>query len=42
MTNNPKKVVGLEIVRQMPISLPSNPHNHKYLETKRTRTRHTL
>lgn len=47
MTNNPKKVVGLEgygleIVEQMPISLPSNPHNHKYLETKRTRMGHTL
>jgi 3,4-dihydroxy 2-butanone 4-phosphate synthase/GTP cyclohydrolase II len=47
MTNNPKKVVGLEgygleIVEQMPISLPPNPHNHKYLETKRTRMGHTL
>lgn len=47
LTNNPKKVVGLggyglEIVEQMPISLPSNPHNHKYLETKRTRMGHTL
>ncbi len=47
LTNNPKKVVGLEgygleIVEQMPISLPSNPHNEKYLETKRTRMGHTL
>lgn len=47
MTNNPKKVVGLEgygleIVEQMPIRLPANPHNHKYLETKRIRMGHTL
>ncbi len=47
LTNNPKKVIGLggyglEIVEQLPISLPSNPHNHKYLETKRTKMGHTL
>ncbi len=47
LTNNPKKVIGLEgygleIVEQIPISLPSNPHNEKYLETKRTRMGHTL
>ena len=47
LSNNPKKVVGLEgygleIVEQLPISLPSNPHNEKYLETKRTRMGHTL
>ena len=47
LTNNPKKVIGLEgygleIVEQLPISLPSNQHNEKYLETKRTRMGHTL
>lgn len=47
MTNNPKKVIGLEgygleITEQLPISLPANPHNEKYLETKRTRMGHTL
>ncbi len=47
LTNNPKKVVGLEgygleIVAQMPIRQPSNPDNEKYLETKRTRMGHTL
>jgi 3,4-dihydroxy 2-butanone 4-phosphate synthase / GTP cyclohydrolase II len=47
LTNNPKKVVGLEgygleIIEQLPISLPSNPHNEKYLETKRTRMGHRL
>jgi 3,4-dihydroxy 2-butanone 4-phosphate synthase/GTP cyclohydrolase II len=47
LTNNPKKVVGLEgygleIVEQLPIRQPSNPHNERYLETKRTRMGHTL
>ena len=47
LTNNPKKVVGLEgygleIIEQLPLRLPSNPHNEKYLETKRTRMGHTL
>jgi 3,4-dihydroxy 2-butanone 4-phosphate synthase/GTP cyclohydrolase II len=47
LTNNPKKVIGLEgygleIVEQLPISLPSNPHNAKYLETKKMRMGHTL
>jgi 3,4-dihydroxy 2-butanone 4-phosphate synthase/GTP cyclohydrolase II len=47
LTNNPKKVVGLEgygleIVEQLPISLPSNPHNARYLETKRDRMGHHL
>ncbi|MES2657406.1 MAG: bifunctional 3,4-dihydroxy-2-butanone-4-phosphate synthase/GTP cyclohydrolase II [Verrucomicrobiota bacterium] len=47
LTNNPKKVVGLEgygleIVEQLPIRQPANPHNEKYLETKRTRMGHTL
>jgi 3,4-dihydroxy 2-butanone 4-phosphate synthase/GTP cyclohydrolase II len=47
LTNNPKKVVGLggyglEIVEQLPISLPSNPHNEKYLETKKLRMGHLL
>jgi 3,4-dihydroxy 2-butanone 4-phosphate synthase/GTP cyclohydrolase II len=47
LTNNPKKVIGLEgygleIVAQLPLSLPTNPHNEKYLETKRVRMGHTL
>lgn len=47
MTNNPKKVVGLEgygleIVEQLPISLPSNEHNERYLDTKRERMGHKL
>ncbi len=47
LTNNPKKVIGLEgygleIVEEVAIRLPSNPHNEKYLETKRTRMGHDL
>lgn len=47
LTNNPKKVIGLEgygleIVEQLQIRQPSNPHNEKYLETKRLRMGHTL
>ena len=47
LTNNPKKVIGLEgygleIVEQVPISIPANPHNAKYLETKRLRMGHLL
>jgi len=47
LTNNPKKVIGLEgynleIVEQIPLSIPPNPHNEKYLETKKTRMGHTL
>lgn len=47
LTNNPKKVIGLEgygleIVEQVPIRQAANPHNHRYLETKRLRMGHTL
>ena len=47
ITNNPKKVVGLnahklEIVEQIPIKLESNPHNKKYLDTKRDKLGHDL
>ena len=47
LTNNPKKVVGLEgygleITEQLPLSLPANEHNRKYLDTKRIRMGHTL
>jgi 3,4-dihydroxy 2-butanone 4-phosphate synthase / GTP cyclohydrolase II len=47
MTNNPRKVVGLEghklhIVEQIPIKLEANEHNAKYLETKRTKMGHKL
>ena len=47
ITNNPKKVVGLnahklEIVEQIPIKLESNPHNKKYLDTKRDKLGHDI
>jgi 3,4-dihydroxy 2-butanone 4-phosphate synthase / GTP cyclohydrolase II len=47
LTNNPKKVVGLEgyglnIVEQIPIKTPSNPHNERYLDTKREKLGHLL
>ncbi len=47
LTNNPRKVVGLEgygleIVEQLPIKIRPNPHNEKYLETKRKKLGHLL
>lgn len=47
ISNNPKKRAGLmgyglEIVESVPIELPSNPHNERYLQTKRDKMGHTL
>ncbi|MBG68662.1 MAG: bifunctional 3,4-dihydroxy-2-butanone-4-phosphate synthase/GTP cyclohydrolase II [Roseibacillus sp.] len=47
LTNNPKKVVGLdgyglEIVDQIPIRSEANPHNKRYLDTKRDKLGHDL
>ena len=47
ISNNPKKRAallgyGLEIVDTIPIEIPSNPHNEKYLATKRDKMGHTL
>jgi 3,4-dihydroxy 2-butanone 4-phosphate synthase/GTP cyclohydrolase II len=47
LTNNPRKVVGLEgygleIVEQLPIKIRANPHNEKYLKTKREKLGHLL
>ena len=47
LTNNPAKVAGLEasgieIVERVPHHLPANPHNERYLATKRDRTGHQL
>lgn len=47
MTNNPRKVVGLDghrlrIVEQVPIVQPSNPDNERYLQTKKTKLGHFL
>jgi 3,4-dihydroxy 2-butanone 4-phosphate synthase/GTP cyclohydrolase II len=45
MTNNPRKRAGLigyglEIVDNIPIVIKPNPHNEKYLETKKTKLGH--
>jgi 3,4-dihydroxy 2-butanone 4-phosphate synthase/GTP cyclohydrolase II len=47
LTNNPRKVVGLEaydleIVEQLPIRSVANPHNARYLETKKKKMGHKL
>jgi 3,4-dihydroxy 2-butanone 4-phosphate synthase / GTP cyclohydrolase II len=47
LTNNPKKIVGLEgygldVVEQLPIAVEPNPHNKRYLETKKSKMGHLL
>ena len=47
LTNNPKKVIGLEsygikIVETVPLIAPSNPYNIRYLETKQNKLGHIL
>src|SRR5450432_2234952 len=47
ISNNPKKRTGLsgyglEIVETIPIQIPSNPHNERYLNTKRDKLGHEL
>jgi 3,4-dihydroxy 2-butanone 4-phosphate synthase/GTP cyclohydrolase II len=47
ISNNPKKRAGLmgyglEIVETVPIEIPSNPHNERYLRTKRDKMGHTI
>jgi 3,4-dihydroxy 2-butanone 4-phosphate synthase/GTP cyclohydrolase II len=47
LTNNPKKVVGLEgyglrIAEVVPIQIPPNQHNHVYLKTKKDKLGHLL
>lgn len=47
MTNNPKKRVGLqsyglEVVELVPLEIPANADNQKYLETKRDKMGHLL
>ncbi|EEC49832.1 predicted protein, partial [Phaeodactylum tricornutum CCAP 1055/1] len=46
MTNNPRKVermarLGIVVDRTLPMVVPqTNPYNHKYMETKKTRMNH--
>src|SRR5689334_11241281 len=47
LTNNPKKVIGLEgygiqMIEQVPIRSRPNPHNEKYLKTKKQKMGHLL
>ena len=47
LTNNPKKLVGLEgygleITEQVPIRIKPNPHNARYLATKREKLGHLI
>ncbi|MFT5028341.1 MAG: 3,4-dihydroxy 2-butanone 4-phosphate synthase/GTP cyclohydrolase II, partial [Candidatus Binatia bacterium] len=47
LTNNPKKIVGLDayglqITKQVPIRIKPNPHNEKYLKTKKTKLGHLI
>lgn len=47
LTNNPKKLTGLqgyglEVVEQIPLAVKPNPHNARYLETKRDKMGHLL
>lgn len=47
LTNNPAKVARLEaegiaVAERLPLAVPANPHNARYLATKRDRTGHQL
>ncbi|MCD6358769.1 MAG: bifunctional 3,4-dihydroxy-2-butanone-4-phosphate synthase/GTP cyclohydrolase II [Dehalococcoidia bacterium] len=47
LTNNPKKVValkgyGIEVVETVPLIIPPNSYNHRYLETKQNKMGHLL
>jgi 3,4-dihydroxy 2-butanone 4-phosphate synthase/GTP cyclohydrolase II len=47
ISNNPKKRVGLigyglEIVENIPLKIDPNPHNERYLLTKRDKLGHDL
>jgi len=47
MTNNPRKVVGLDgfglkVVERVPIEVEPNAYNHRYLKTKCEKLGHVL
>jgi GTP cyclohydrolase II len=47
LTNNPAKIVdlqrhGVKIVDRIPVVVPANPHDRRYLETKKNRMGHLL
>ena len=47
ITNNPDKISqleqhGIHVITRVPLALETNPHNHHYLKTKKTRTGHLI
>ena len=47
LTNNPKKIYGLEgfgleVVERIPITIEANPHNERYLQTKKDKLGHLI
>lgn len=47
ITNNPKKIIGikgygLEVVERVPIEIPTNTVNQRYMETKRDKMQHAI
>jgi len=45
LTNNPRKIFSLkniEVIKRIPIKIPPNPHNEKYLKTKKEKLGHLL
>ena len=47
VTNNPAKEealrgLGIDVVRRIPVLVPTNPFSASYLETKRSRMRHHI
>lgn len=47
LTNNPRKIVGLkgyglEVVERIPLKIPPNPYNKKYLEAKKKKLGHLI
>ncbi|TPW19047.1 MAG: 3,4-dihydroxy 2-butanone 4-phosphate synthase / GTP cyclohydrolase II [Elusimicrobia bacterium] len=47
LTNNPRKIVGLgafglKVTGRAPIQMPANPHNARYIRTKRSKLGHML
>jgi 3,4-dihydroxy 2-butanone 4-phosphate synthase / GTP cyclohydrolase II len=47
LTNNPRKLIGLEgfgldVVERVPLQVPLNPHNRRYMTTKKEKLGHLL
>ncbi len=47
ITNNPRKIIGLEgydidVAERVPIEIEPNPHNERYLDTKKTKMGHMI